>query len=200
MLSFNFFYLYNFGKLRLNSFGLNFCRRRKMKKYLLLLGLIFMVSSCQNNVKPELVPGVEVKKTSTPLEVIGGVEPVYFLPMQVPFAARIDTGAETSSIDVANLHQFERDGEKWVSFDLKHDENGEKHHFEKKVARKVNITRINKDEKRLVVNMDIKIGNNLINAEFSLANREKFTYQALIGRNVLNGRFMVDPSIENTLH
>ena len=48
--------------------------------------------------------------------------------------------------------------------------------------------------------MDIKIGSNLINAEFSLANREKFTYQALIGRNVLNGRFMVDPSIENTLH
>ena len=47
--------------------------------------------------------------------------------------------------------------------------------------------------------MDVKIGNELINADFTLADREKFTYQILIGRNILNGRFLIDPSLENTL-
>lgn len=172
-----------------------------MKKYLLILGMIFMAAACQNNVKPELVPGVEVKaRPNTALEVIGGVEPVYFLPMKTPFAARIDTGAATSSIDVAKLRHFERDGEKWVSFDLINRNSGEKQHFEKKIKRKVSITRIDDDEKRVAVTMDIKIGDHVLNVDFSLADRDKFHYQALIGRNVINGRFIVDPSVENTFH
>lgn len=160
-----------------------------------------MAAACQNNVKPELVPGVEVKsRPNTALEVIGGVEPVYFLPMKTPFASRIDSGAATSSIDVDNLRHFERDGEKWVAFDLKHRDSGESHRFEKKIKRKVNITRIDDDEKRVAVAMDIKIGDHIINADFSLADRTKFNYQGLIGRNIINGRFIIDPSVENTFH
>ena len=119
--------------------------------------------------------------------------------MKVPFPARIDTGAETSSIDVGKFKTFERDGEKWVSFDLDHNGTGEKLHFEKKIKRRTSIRRINGDEHRVVVNMDIKMGKDIINADFTLADREKFTYQVLIGRNILSGRFIVDPSTENTL-
>ena len=170
-----------------------------MKKLLLTLGLIFMATACQKNVRPEIVPGVEVKsKPNTALEVIGGVEPVYFLPMKTPFASRIDTGAATSSVDVSNLRHFERDGEKWVSFNLVNRSSGETHRFEKKVKRKVNITRIDEDEKRVAVEMDVKIGGHIISADFSLADRDKFIYQGLIGRNIINGRFIVDPSVENT--
>lgn len=115
------------------------------------------------------------------------------------FPARIDTGAETSSIDVGKFKTFERDGEKWVSFDLDHNGTGEKLHFEKKIKRRTSIRRINGDEHRVVVNMDIKMGKDIINADFTLADREKFTYQVLIGRNILSGRFIVDPSTENTL-
>lgn len=160
-----------------------------------------MSNACQSQTKPALVPAVEVKKpVQHELEIIGGVEPLYVAPMKTPFAARIDTGAETSSLDVSNLRHFERDGEKWVAFNLKNTTSGEKHYFEKKVARKVTIRRIEGNEKRTTVNMDVKIGNEIFNADFTLADRDKFNYQALIGRNVLNGRFIVDPSIENSLH
>ena len=163
---------------------------------------IMLCCSCQNQTKPVIVPAVEVVKPGASgrgLEIIGGVEPVYFLPMKTPFDSRIDTGAETSSIDVSNMRFFERDGEKWVSFELNHGINSETYVFEKRIKRRTSIRRIGKDEQRVVVDMDIKMGDNLINAEFTLANRDKFTYQGLIGRNILNGRFLIDPSVENTL-
>ena len=47
--------------------------------------------------------------------------------------------------------------------------------------------------------MDISFGGEKQQAEFTLAEREDFDYQALIGRNVLTGRFIVDTSISNTL-
>ena len=166
----------------------------------LILGIVLMtVCSCAKQTTPVLVPAVEVKPAS-PLGVIGGVEPVYFLPMKSPFSARIDTGAETSSLDVSNLRHFERDGEKWVSFTLQNKNSGETHNFEKRVIRKVTIKRIAASEKRVTVNMDVKFGKEILNADFTLADREKFEYQVLIGRNILNGRAIVDPSISNTLN
>ncbi len=171
-----------------------------LKVFSILIPLTIL-SSCKTT--PEKQPVTEVIPQQTlqhPLTVIGGVEPIYFLPVSAPFSARIDTGAETSSIDVSEMRFFERDGEKWVAFELNHDGTQEHHRFEKKIVRKVNIRRIDEDEQRVAVMMTIKIGSEVITTEFTLANRTKFTYQALIGRNVLNGRFMVDPSIENTLH
>lgn len=165
-----------------------------------------MCSACKTQtITPAIVPPVEIeafKPTSTrhSLGIIGAVEPVYVLPMKVPFAGRIDTGAETSSIDASDVKTFERDGEKWVSFTIVNRETGEKHRFEKELSRQTKITRINQHEKRLIVDMNIKLGNEVITAEFSLANRSKFEYQALIGRNILTGRAIVDTSLENTLH
>ena len=170
---------------------------------IICMSLVAALCACstQPQVRPEIVPAVEVKtKPQHTLGVIGGVEPIYFLPMKTPFQARIDTGAAGSALDVSDFHRFERDGEKWVSFVLVNEENGESHRFEKKVVRTANIKRINEHEIRVVVNMDVKFGNEIINAEFSLADREKFEYQALIGRNIISGRAIVDPAISNTLH
>ena len=119
--------------------------------------------------------------------------------MKAPFLSRIDTGAETSSVDVANLKNFERDGEKWISFDLINRESGETHTFEKKIHRQQKVKRIEGTEERVTVMMSIKFGGEIINAQFSLAERERFRYQGLIGRNILTGRAIVDTSISNTL-
>ena len=169
---------------------------------LLCFGLLVLLCGCRSpQIRPEIVPAVEVKTAPQhTLGIIGGVEPIYFLPMKTPFQARIDTGATSSSVDVSELHRFERDGEKWVSFVLVNEENGESHRFEKKIERKTTIKRVNEHEKRIVVTMDVKFGNEIINTEFSLADREKFEYQTLIGRNIISGRAIVDPSISNTLH
>ncbi len=162
----------------------------------------FLASCSQKQaVVPDIVPAVEVKMpTSHALGIIGEVEPIYILPMKTPFEARIDTGAENSSIDVEKLNLFERDGEKWVSFTIKNSQNGEVHRFEKKVEKTTTIKRINESEKRVVVTLDVKFGNQIINAKFSLANREKFEYQVLVGRNILTGRAIVDTSLSHTLN
>ena len=177
---------------------------------------MFVVSVCsvaacqsQNIVRPAIVPGVEVRMpekkvekvvpAKTPLRIIGAVEPVYFLPMKSPFISRIDTGAETSSIDADAVKKFERDGEKWVSFDLVNRETGERHHFEKRIKRQPTVKRINGSEERIVVLMDIRLGGEIVKEEFSLAHRDRFNYQGLIGRNILTGRVMVDTSLSNTL-
>lgn len=99
--------------------------------------LTVMCSACKTQViTPAIVPPVEIEApqpapTSHSLGIIGAVEPVYVLPMKAPFAGRIDTGAETSSIDASDIKTFERDGEKWVSFTIVNRETGEKHRFEK---------------------------------------------------------------------
>ncbi len=176
-----------------------------IKKFLLISGLACLCGACQSKPEPQTVfiPAIEVKakpQVKHPLGIIGATEPVYILPMKAPFQARIDTGAETSSIDVDEYHYFERDGEKWVSFKIKNAATGESHTFEKRLVRKITIRRIKQSEKRPMVRLDVKFGGQIIKALFSLAKRENFEYQALIGRNILTGRAIVDTSLSNTLH
>ena len=50
--------------------------------------------------------------------VLGQVERVWLAPPQAFLEARIDPGSESSALDVAEVVEFERDGSKWVRFDL----------------------------------------------------------------------------------
>lgn len=179
-------------------------------KILLIIPLFFMLGCAQtDNQKkrtliPSIVPNTQKKiiiekKQPTITNIIGAVEPIYILPMKSAFYARIDTGATTSSIDVTNLKRFERDGEKWVSFTVTNRRSGESYNFEKQIYKRVRITRAEEHERRLKVLMDVSFGGEKFSAEFTLAERNDFDYQALIGRNILTGRAIVDTSISNTL-
>ena len=176
-----------------------------MRKLCLLI-VLFTVSACQS--KQVIVPAVvhnvstteEVVVEKAHLPIIGEVEPIYFLPMKSPFAARIDTGATTSSLDCQDVEYFERDGEKWVAFKLKNRKTGEEHVFEKKVERSFKVKRAGKDESRKAIKMDVKMGGEAFSAVFSIADRSNFDYQGLVGRNILTGRFLVDTSTSYTLN
>lgn len=173
-----------------------------MKKITILITSIFLFACQTIDNKIILTPenqNLTPNKNIT-LPIVGGVESLYIPPFEISFQARMDTGAETSSIDATNIKPFERDGEKWVSFNITNRKNGQIHHFKKPIIRKTTIVRTLKEEKRYVVLFDIKMGNEIINAEFTLNNRSKFDYQVLIGRNIINGRYLIDSSIENTLH
>lgn len=161
-----------------------------------------LLAACQSNIESNtsIKPVSSQPETRQEAKIIGGVETLYILPMTMPFQARIDTGAETSSMDADHIRPFERDGEKWVSFNITNRKNGEKHHFEKPIKRRTSIVRIGEHEERYVVNMSIKMGDETIKADFTLAQRDKFSYQVLIGRNIINGRFIIDPALENTMH
>ncbi len=174
-------------------------------KFLKLFFIVFL-SACTLSNKKEIVPAIipssahEPKvKVVMPDNIIGAVEPFYVLPLKSAFLARIDTGATTSSIDIQTLTHFERDGKHWVSFDVTNSHSKEKHHFEKPVLKKVKITRSENEEHRIKVMMDIKFAGKKMSKEFTLAERDDFNYQGLIGRNILTGNFIVDTSLSNTL-
>jgi len=176
-----------------------------MKRFFMLLTILIVANSCTNktsDLRPAIVPNsqktpkVEIVR---PNNIIGAIEPFYVLPMKSAFYARVDTGATTSSIDVQNLKRFERDGEKWVSFDVINARSKEEYHFEKPVLKRVKIKRIEQEEHRVKVMMDVKIGGQKVKTEFTLAERGNFEYQGLIGRSLLSGRFIVDTSLEYTL-
>ncbi|MBQ9235006.1 MAG: ATP-dependent zinc protease [Alphaproteobacteria bacterium] len=168
-----------------------------------IMGVSMMLTACASVEPPQVNEVKEDKKTvkvQTHAPIIGGVETMYVDGMKMPFKARVDTGAETSSIDAQNIVPFERDGEKWVAFELVNRRNGEKQKFEKPVKRRTMIVRTGKEERRYVVKLKVRMGKSLITADFSLNDRTKFEYQVLVGRNIINGRYIVDPAIENTLH
>ena len=176
-----------------------------MKKILAMFSILSFLCSCTTKQNPTVVPAVvpNAQKTATepkrPVNIIGAIEPIYILPLKSAFYARVDTGATTSSIDVENLTHFERDGEAWVSFDIVNNRSNEKHHFEKKVIKRVKIKRIEQEEHRIKVFMDVKFGGQKMQTEFTLAERGAFEYQGLIGRNILTGRYIVDTSLSYTL-
>ena len=165
-----------------------------------------MLGGCSDTKKQTLLPAIVPQSQKTPKvevlrpnNIIGAVEPFYILPMKSAFIARVDTGATTSSIDVQNLKQFERDGEKWVSFDIVNNTSSETYHFERPILKKVKIKRIEQEEHRVKVMLDIKIGGQKIKTEFTLAERSDFEFQGLIGRSLLSGRYIVDTSLSHTL-
>lgn len=181
-----------------------------MKYLIIFLAACLLLTACAKQEKPTIVPAIapvvpQVKKEvqkpqpSRPTNIIGAIEPFYILPMKSAFYARVDTGAMTSSVDIENLMRFERDGEKWVAFDIVNSRSKETYHFERPLLKRVKIKRIGKEEHRLKVMLDIKLGGKKIKTPFTLAERADFEYQGLLGRSVLSGRYIVDTSLEYTL-
>ncbi|NVD24168.1 ATP-dependent zinc protease [Desulfuromonas acetoxidans] len=139
---------------------------------------------------------VAVDTDTTTRQVIGAVEQVYISPPGVLLNARIDTGATTSSIDARNIEPFERDGKRWVRFEISDPENDEPVVLECRVVRRVKIIQAITEEKerRYVVELLVALGNVTRSAEFTLSDRAHVEYPVLIGRNILMDSMTVDVS------
>ena len=175
-----------------------------MRKILYFFVVLTLVACAEQkkNIVPGIVPSSAKEQKIVkivPNDIIGEVEPIYILPMKSPFFSRIDTGATTSSIDAENIKLFERDGVDWVSFTIVNRNTKEQHAFEKPLVKRIKIKRIEEEEHRVIVEMDVKMGGKKFKADFTIAERKDFEYQGLIGRNILAGRFAVDVSLSNTL-
>ncbi|GAA5316388.1 MAG: ATP-dependent zinc protease [Candidatus Pelagadaptatus aseana] len=127
--------------------------------------------------------------------VIGEVEWVSVMPEGLRQKARIDTGAQTTSIGVIATQRFERDGKPWVSFAVKDRETGKMIEMKRPLVRIAKIKRHNAEPlERLVVSLDLTMGDIAQTAEVTLADREQFEFPVLIGRNFLDGAAVVDVS------
>ena len=126
-------------------------------------------------------------------KIIGEVENVTLKSKDLRLKARIDTGAQTSSLGVASQQPFERDGRKWLRFSVKIPGSGNTVEFEEPVVRSVKIKRHGAEGmERPVVKLQIMLGNLEMKKEFTLADRSQYEFPVLIGRNVLGGKYLVD--------
>jgi hypothetical protein len=123
---------------------------------------------------------------------IGWIEHVAVQPHNLTIKAKIDTGADNSSIHAKDIQIYEKAGGKWVRFLVEND-SGETAQFDLQLLRIANIKRKGAEpQKRPVVNMDLCIGNTLKAVDINLANRENFKYRMLIGRSYLKDQYLVD--------
>lgn len=126
--------------------------------------------------------------------IVGRNEQVWLEDFQISLAARIDTGAETASLDARNIEEFERDGDAWVRFDIVQPDSKELLTLEREIERVTRILQSSSDEaeRRPVIDLGITIGDVRQRAEFTLSDRSHLDYQMLIGRNILRDLMIVD--------
>ena len=113
--------------------------------------------------------------------------------------AKIDTGADSSSIWASNI-DMKKDGTLvFTLFDQKSPLfTGEKIETKQYVARRIRSS--NGDiQVRYRVELPIKIQDKTLNTTFTLSNRSRNTYPVLIGRRALAHKFLVDVSIDNVV-
>ena len=124
--------------------------------------------------------------------VVGEKENVRIVPPGFVLAARVDTGAASSSLHAENLTEFERDGKNWVRFDLGNDE--VEVSIEKPVVKYVRVFQQSdkKGSRRPVIRLRIVIGNIKDTFEFTLADRSHLEHNMLLGRNFLTDIALVD--------
>ena len=147
----------------------------------------------------ELCTAKDVSKVTKGKLLLGAVEEVSMSKEGIQFNARIDTGADTSSIGVYGLKDFERDGKKWVKFSLASSRDAKV--YEYPVFDTVRIKQSGDlTEDRIEVKVDIEMGGKKYKKQlFNLANRSYLDYQILIGRSFLRDIAIVDVSRKNLL-
>ncbi|MGI9206280.1 MAG: ATP-dependent zinc protease family protein [Woeseiaceae bacterium] len=129
-------------------------------------------------------------------EVIGAIEWLYLEPPGRHYRARIDSGAETSSLSASSIVEFERDSDDWVRFTFQHNPEEEPIELELPVKRVILIRQPStiQAERRVVVEIDIRLGEELQTTEFALTDRSHMTYPMLLGRAFLMDIYVLDVS------
>lgn len=110
--------------------------------------------------------------------------------------ARIDTGANTSSLSARDITPFERDGENWVRFKLGLNstdpvvEAVRDDWIEAPIVRRVKIVQATGEASRPVIRLLMTLGSIRQHVEFTLTDRTHLEFPALLGR-----RFLLDIAI-----
>lgn len=136
-----------------------------------------------------------MRKTQRQLPLVGWREMVR-LPAfgDAPIIAKVDTGAFTSALHATGIERFTRDHADWARFVLDLGEGeGRGPTCEAPIVDQRAITSSNGvTEQRCIITAQIVIGEQVIDTQFSLADRSDMKFPILIGRTAIKGRFLVD--------
>ncbi|MHB0775485.1 ATP-dependent zinc protease family protein [Halomonas sp. WWR20] len=133
-------------------------------------------------------------------EIVGRIEWVGFPTIGTHLKARIDSGANTSSLSAKDITEFERNGENWVRFKLALENEDSfvasvnDQWIEAPVTRTVKILQASGSESRPVVSLLMTLGTIKQRVEFTLNDRTHLTYPVLLGRRFLMDLVIIDVS------
>jgi len=128
--------------------------------------------------------------------IAGWIERISLTEKSLVFDAKLDTGADSSSLNGRDIERFRRGGRPFARFALT-DDSGRSVRLDAPVVRMVRIRRAGADsDRRAVVRLKVCVAGVIANGDFTLADRGDLAYQVLIGRNVLAGRILVDSGRE----
>ncbi|SKA12705.1 ATP-dependent zinc protease family protein [Photobacterium toruni] len=138
--------------------------------------------------------------------IVGPIETIHVKDLNMDFKARIDTGANTTSINAYDLHVIDGNNNpennkaswnqnlgKMISFKTENAQGQEETHTGKiiKISKIRNAQGV---ERRYAVVMDLVWNGKSHAIPVNLRDRKKLVYKLLIGRNWLDGRYLVDVS------
>jgi hypothetical protein len=122
-------------------------------------------------------------------QVIGMVEKVLVEPGGMILDARVDTGANKTSLGAENLQIVKEDGQDWALFSVKGTP------VRTKVVKYVRIKQHGApSQRRPVVRIKVTLGNVTQIVPATLTDRSNFKYKVLVGVNFLKDHFIVDVS------
>ena len=132
--------------------------------------------------------------------VIGWIERVSLTSQALILDAKVDTGADFSSVHAEDIRYFMRDGARWVEFVL-HDRSGRKYVLHKPLERMARIKKKTTGfQERPVVMLQLCIGGSERSVQVNLAQRGHFKYPLLLGRNFLSEHYLVDAGAKHLLN
>lgn len=143
-----------------------------------------------------LVPAAQAQsqgpRESRPVT-LGYIEDVHVGKLGLEMKAKLDTGADTSSLHARDIDVYKKSGKNhWVRFRVI-GKNGRSVRYDQNVVSFVAIKlKTGGTQRRPVIYLPLCVGGVSGLAEFTLADRENFDYQVLIGREFLASRIVVD--------
>ncbi|MEZ8116636.1 ATP-dependent zinc protease [Vibrio splendidus] len=165
------------GKVRQQEFAIDVLNSNEKEAYF-ILGKKMAKDGVYVNTRSDYLLKAE------PLFKVGHIEVVEVNGMKFP--AKLDTGADVSSMNAVNIKRFKKDGQDMVSFTYQNNQ-GDKQDFTKPV---IDVMRIKakKGEKvniRPVVEMKVKLGDLEKEVRVNLQDRSRFEYSMILGKNFL---------------
>lgn len=115
-------------------------------------------------------------------------------------SAKVDTGAYRCSLHAENIEEVKRDGKTYLRFDIPESTGrGKSKKMLRCEAESYGVSVVKKSttvsERRYIIKTHIRVGGRKFFTSFTLTNRGSMRYPILIGRRVLGGRFLVNPSL-----
>ena len=116
--------------------------------------------------------------------------------------ARVDSGAKTSSIHAFNITTYLREDVQWVKFEVHPVQRNDQISIQCEcpiIDQRDVKSSSGTSETRYVISTPISLGEEVWDIQLTLSDRDAMGYRMLLGREAMNGRLVIDPSMKCVL-